>query len=72
MIHDAHVDVREPANADISLMDEESTEPIVSKPIEEPTPYSELWLRSYFSASSRANHDLLEQRSFCSKSKSLV
>lgn len=41
MIHDAHIDVREPANADISLMPEESTDAIISKPIEEPTPYSE-------------------------------
>jgi len=40
MILDQHIDVHEPANADISLMAEDSTEPIVSKPIEEPTPYS--------------------------------
>jgi hypothetical protein len=42
MILDQHIDVHEPANADISLMAEDSTEPIVSKPIEEPTPYSKL------------------------------
>ncbi|ORY75688.1 fungal-specific transcription factor domain-domain-containing protein [Leucosporidium creatinivorum] len=44
MILDHHIDVREPANADISLMAEDSTEPIVSKPIEEPTPYTILLL----------------------------
>lgn len=41
IIHDAHVDVREPANADTSLIDEDGTDDIVSLPVDMPTPFSE-------------------------------
>lgn len=40
MINDLHCDTREPANADLRFWDETSTEPIISQPIEEPTPFT--------------------------------